>query len=444
MIVRRARNRVRHVCGKVWRLYCLWLVIGGCATPLAAQTNERLFENLEFRFTTPGARSAGMGWTFIGLSDDATAAVSNPAGLSNLLEQEFSLEFSGTKLRHERTGELGAGDTQTFGSFIFTPTFFSYVVPVGRGTISLFRNSVQNFSEQFAFGPREVATRDHPEDGAFGAISVDAQSYGVGGAFVVNRALSVGGSVGVMTLDFASEARSGTPLNQRNGTNTIYNGARWTGAAGVLVKPTRRISVGANFVPRATFTMKTRLFGRFLWTVLDPEGTIVLSGVEKPIDYVIPSRFSIGSSWRVSDAFTVLTDVSRVLYSQRITANFLVVDFIDPEARLSSANFSIRDVSELHAGAEYRMYNPRLTMAFRGGVFTNPDHPLRFERGGNNLDHPADKLLDFRFNTIPSQTNVGVTAGWGMVVRNRVQVDVATTYSKDATELIASMVLRVR
>jgi len=30
------------------------------------------------------------------------------------------------------------------------------------------------------------------------------------------------------------------------------------------------------------------------------------------------------------------------------------------------------------------------------------------------------------------------------VVRNRVQVDVATTYSKDATELIASMVLRVR
>ena len=428
------------------RLRCLLLLAAGltAGSPAAAQTNERLFENLEFRFTTPGARAAGMGWTFIGLADDATAAASNPAGLSNLLEQEFSLEFSGTQLRHERTGELGGGDTQTFGNFVVTPTFFSYVVPMRRGTVSLFRNSVQNFSEHFEFGPRAVATRDHPEDGAFGAISVDAQSYGVGGAFVVNRALSVGGSVSLMTLDFASESRSGTPLNQRNGSNTIYNGARWNSAVGVLLKPAHRVAVGASFVQKTTFTMTTRLFGRFLWTAIDPEGTIVLSGVERPIDYVIPARFSLGSSWRVSNAFTVLADLSRIRYSQRITPNFLVVDFIDPEARLSPANFAIRDVNEVHAGGEYRLYNRRVTMAFRGGIFTNSDHPLRFVRGGNNLDHPADALLDFRFNNIPSRTELGATAGWGIMLRNRVQVDVAATHSRGTTELIASMVLRVR
>src|SRR5262249_45608167 len=188
--------------------------------------------NLDFRFTTPGARAAAMGRTFTGLADDATAAVSNPAGLSNLLEQEFSFEFSGTQLRYQHTGELGVGDVDTFGDAVFTPTFFSYVLPINRATFSFFLNSVQDFSERFLFGPRAVATRDHPEDGAFGTISVKAQNYGVGGAFVVNRYLSVGGSIGVMTLDFASEARSGTPLNQRNGTNTIYNGTEWSGAVG--------------------------------------------------------------------------------------------------------------------------------------------------------------------------------------------------------------------
>lgn len=410
----------------------------------AAQTNERLFENLSFRFTTPGARAAGMGKTFVGLADDATAAVSNPGGLSNLLEQEFSFEFSGTELRHTRTGTLGVGDTQTFASLAFVPTFFSYVVPLNRGTMSFFRNTVQNFHERFAFGPRFVASRDAPEDGAFGAIAVNAESYGFGGAFVVNRSLSVGGSIGVMTLDFASEARSGTPLNQRNGTNTIFNGVGWSGAAGVLFKPVRRVSIGVNYIQGATFTMKTRLFGRFLYTVFDPDGSIILSGDEHLIDYVIPDRVAGGVSWRATDSFTVLADVSRVKYSQRITKNFLVVDFIDPAARLSPANFSIRDVTELHAGAEYRLYNRPVTMAFRGGVFTDPDHPLRFVRGGNNPLHPADALLDFRFNTLAAKVNVGVTAGWGIIFGNRVQLDLAATRSPDATEIVASMVLRVR
>ena len=67
----------------------------------AAQTNERIYEDLDFRFVTPGARAVGMGKTFVGLADDATAAESNPAGMSNLLEQEFSVEFIGTQIKHE-------------------------------------------------------------------------------------------------------------------------------------------------------------------------------------------------------------------------------------------------------------------------------------------------------------------------------------------------------
>lgn len=420
------------------------LVATGLAVAADAQTNERLYENISFRFVTPGARSVGMGKAFVGLADDATAAVSNPAGLSNLLESEFSFEFSGTERRERVTGSLGPGDIQQFGNFVFTPTFFSYVLPLRRFSLSFFRNSVQNFHESFEFAARAVPRREAPEDGAFGQIAVKAENYGVGGAYVANRWLSVGGTFNLTLLDLASEARSGNRLNQRNGTNTIDSGVRVSGSGGVLIKPRRNISIGATYAQGVTFALETELYGRFLYTVFDPDGTIVLTGQKRDVDYVIPTRYSTGISWRAGRALTVLFDVSRIRYSQRVTDRFLIVDFVDPVARVTPANFYVNDVVETHTGAEYRFFPRGTTMAIRGGVFTDPDHPLRFRGGSNNPDHPADALENFRFNTLPSRTTVGGTAGWGMAIKNRVQLDVATSISRDATELVASMVVRIR
>jgi len=46
----------------------------------------------EFSFSNPGARSVGLGGAFAALADDATAAFANPAGLTQLLASEISLE----------------------------------------------------------------------------------------------------------------------------------------------------------------------------------------------------------------------------------------------------------------------------------------------------------------------------------------------------------------
>lgn len=414
------------------------------AGELLAQTNERLYENLDFRFETPGARALGMGRTFVGVADDATAALSNPAGLSNLLEQEFSLEFRGTDMKRRPTASFGAGDSQAFGQFVFTPSFMSYALPFRRATLLLFRSSLQNFKESFEFGPRAVPRREAPEDGAFGTIAVSAENLGVGGAYVINRALSAGGSFNLVSLDLASEARSGTRLNPRNGTNTIASGYRWSGSAGVLFKPRRGVAVGATYLHRSIFPFETRLFGRFLWTQFDPEGSVILTGEARKVDYVIPARYAVGASWRARDELTLALDVSRVLYSQRVTSNFVVVDFIDPAAGLTASNFYVKDVSEIHAGAEYRFYLQRSTMAVRAGLFTDPSHPLRFRSGGNNLAHPANMLLDFRFNTVPDKTDVGATAGGGIALADRVQVDAAVSFVHDQTQFVASLVFRLR
>jgi len=167
------------------------------------------------------------------------------------------------------------------------------------------------------------------------------------------------------------------------------------------------------------------------------------TGDERDTNYVLPDRYSAGMSWRPSNSLTVLGDVSRVNYSQQITDKFLIVDFQDPAAGLSPDNFFINDVYEMHAGMEWRHYGARTTFALRGGAFTDPDHRLRFRSGGNNPDHPADYLLNFRFNTGRSKTDVGVTAGGGVTLLNRVQIDAATSFSPDATDVVVSMVVRL-
>src|SRR5262249_35583244 len=156
------------------------------------------------------------------------------------------------------------------------------------------------------------------------------------------------------------------------------SGVRPSGTGGVLIKAGRGVSLGATYAQGETFHMETELFGRFLYTVVDPEGTVVLTGERRPIDYVIPSRYAVGVSWRASWPLTAVFDLSRIRYSERITKNFLIVDFLDPAAGLTPDNFYVNDVFETHVGAEYRLYVGQTTMALRGGLFTDPDHPLRF------------------------------------------------------------------
>jgi len=413
---------------------------------LGAQTNERMYEDLDFRFVTPGARAVAMGKTFIGLADDATAAVSNPAGLSNLLEQEFSFEFTGTKIKHQRFFPGIEGGLQTFGDTVVTPSFFSYVVPVRRATISVFINSVQDYRESFEIGDRFIPSLGDFEDGSFGSLSAQVNSYGVGGAYVVNRYLSVGGSAMFQSMNMASEARSGTPLNPRNGTNTIDSDLAWSGLAGVLIKPNPRLAIGATYNKGTVFDLETRLFGRFLFTIPTTPPTrtdVVRTGEEREINYVVPDRYAAGVSWRIRNNLTVLADVSHVKYSQQITDKFLVADFQDPAAGLSADNYYINDVVEVHAGAEWRWYGTRRTISVRGGVYSDPDHRLRFKSGGNDPTHPADPLSNFRFNTGRSTTDVGVTGGAGVTLFNRIQIDGAVSFSPDASQLVVSTVVRL-
>ena len=57
-----------------------------------ASAQSSLQVPIQFDFLNPSARSLALGGAFVGLADDATAALVNPAGLIGLTRKEISIE----------------------------------------------------------------------------------------------------------------------------------------------------------------------------------------------------------------------------------------------------------------------------------------------------------------------------------------------------------------
>ena len=78
------------------RFACLVALCLFALPAFAQNTDIESLAGLTFNFRNPGARSLGMGGAFLGLADDATAAETNPAGLTILRQ-------------HRRRGRSGLG-----------------------------------------------------------------------------------------------------------------------------------------------------------------------------------------------------------------------------------------------------------------------------------------------------------------------------------------------
>lgn len=434
------------------------------APPALAQTNERLYEGLDFRFVTPGARAVGMGATFVGLADDATAAASNPAGLSNLQRPEFSLEGIATNVTQTYLVSSRypcASGCQAFGTFGNTavlPSFGSFAVPVGRLSIAGFFNTEQSIDRDFQLSTRSYAPIATPagelprfgQTAENGHVSASVRNFGVGGAWVVNSRVSLGASLVVSHLDLDSyginapgstgspSACPHAPDRSESDTSASVNGP--SAFLGALVKPFSRLSVGVAYYGGVRFPMTTRVCGTFA-TATEVNGQHV--DVMLPTDYTVPSRMAIGAAVKVTREFTVLGEVARVNYSAQLSPNFQVVDFrYDTSSGLSPNNYYYDDVNEYHGGVEYKRIVGAHVVAARAGVFTDPSHSLKFRPNALNGDDTAE-YYEFDVNS-PTGTRFGKTVGAGMTFGNALQVDGAFSFLTDANTFVVSIVRRFK
>ena len=140
-------------------------VILASSGALLAQTNTENSPNIQFNLVVPGARSLAIGGAFLARADDATAAYTNPAGLTALSRPEISIEGRSWGFNHIFTdsGRVDGSEPTGIGTDTISGlrtgeaendvlgfSFFSYVYPASRRwRFAFYRHELANFEARF-------------------------------------------------------------------------------------------------------------------------------------------------------------------------------------------------------------------------------------------------------------------------------------------------------
>lgn len=392
--------------------------LGCVAAPAFAITDEEGNASLQFSFVPPGARALGMGGAFIGLADDATAAYTNPAGLTQLVNKEFSLEYRNARF----STEFIAGDLPQYDSANSREDgigYLSFVMPFENWAIALYRHEFLRYSTEF------IGAEDSAQLRRFDTtIEVKGVNYGGSLAYRFSPTLSAG--VGLAYSEFELDS-----VTARVNNNDEFNAPGAFGAAsrgddddvifnvGMLWKPTDRLSIGAVYRDGGNFEYTS------IAAQLNGQGELVLlEGFPKEdIEFNVPVSYGIGLNYKVTENFGVNFDVARMQYSD-LTENVRSSLLPDgPAADAEVGQLSIDDGTEIRLGAEYVYAEARYPVVIRAGIWRDPEHTIRFQ---GEPTSPAARANAQIFSV--GDDEMHYTLGLGIAFE-KFQLDVAADFS---------------
>jgi long-chain fatty acid transport protein len=406
------QSRLSSTCR--WALCAAGLVL---ALPAAAfaQSGQTAQIPLQFDFLNPGARSLGLGSAFTAVADDATAAFTNPAGLTFILRPEISAEG---RYRNLSTSFLSGGrlsgtpsgsglDTQTGPQYgtstdsAFRPYFVSVVYPIGRLSIAGFRHELvlqnNSFLSQGVFQQAVVGGgvfNNVRAPGLTGTRDIWIDNYGGAVALRVSSKLSVGADVSVYRFSDLSTFAS---LNSSQFGAVDPTSA---GQSSTTVQMGTATSVGVNAGAIATLNSKVRVGAVFRQGVAF-SFTQVNTVPNQPVtsengQFKTPYVAGVGVRLQPSDELSVAIDYDRVGYS-RLTQDFITFQ-VDPS---EVGRVSIANGNEVHVGAEYTLVHMGHTPSLRAGVWFDPNHTVQYASDG------TDSVNDQRLKaTFPAATGI--------------------------------------
>jgi long-subunit fatty acid transport protein len=421
--------------------------------PAFAHAQTSLQIPLQFDFINPGAKSLALGGAFAGLADDATATFANPAGLTQLLGPELSIEIRGTRSispfleRGRLSGTIINEGVDIVQGPIFADStgthvgvgYFAGVYPHRsfRWVVAGYRHELahvdQTFLSQGVFqqDPTEFTSRrDSPQEGV---RNVSITGYGAAGAYKLRQNLSVGAALTLYSFDIDSVFRRfdvdgflGPPdldvefgrSSQRGSDLSVAPTFGFTADRG----PAR---VGIVYRHGASFEFSTQ------------DGDDPLrSGT-----FRVPHTLAVGASVRATPRLVLSGEVTWIDYSR------LIDDFVTDQALATGQqdSFRVDDGTEVHVSGQYALLRQSGSpVRLRVGVWYDPDHSVQFDATRiptTAFDRLFDERLEIALSEGSSQTHV--TGGVGFSITPRLEfnagVDVASRQRLLSTSLIVHL-----
>ncbi len=408
-----------------------------------------------FDLLAPGARSLGLGGAFAAVADDATAAEANPAGQTILTRPEVSVHvrnasydvrfFNPNQLDSVPPPDLpgyspvGPGPIDRYRDSSTKVSFLSFVYPFERFVMSVF---YQNSGALKA--DSQIVTVEPEFDDTFVAgsgVDVEAESFGLSGAFRISDLFSIGASIKHASLDLQSFSSSSVfdfrdldfffP-NAGPYYDEITLGSRVYGTdhditwnLGLLVNPNGKFSAGLVYKKGGDYKFNNQLYVIDVASCANAscaDGNFIGAATRKQT-ISLPDVLSLGVAWRPSDTWLISAQLDRVDYGKLPDGSptgFLFGSTQNPGTGISSLGTE----SVFHLGAEktFLFDAPTLGMkllSVRFGGFTDPDHD-------------SYRALD--------TDDTHYTFGLGTVFGEKLQVDLGAEFSDRVDAVVASAV----
>ena len=445
------------------------LAAAGSASAITTVENN---SSIPFSFSNPGARSLGMGGAFVGAADDATAAYTNPAGLTGLgLEQQIGVEFRRNSFDapFANGGEAGLNPFDLSGvdygeasSDNNALSFISWVLPRENWALALYRHETLDFDASYIADATSFGTSFTNPYAANTALEM--VTWGASFAWDLNEHIAIGGGISYYDFEIDTAITRFDPF-QFDGNNLeaalesrqvqIGDDTDIGYNLGVIFRGSDSFNIGLAYRSAPEFDYQaTNTAGRaFLADEIAPG---IFTGqllANQQVGFKAPDTFSIGFSWRPSDSLTINLDVNRINYSNLsegivspflngpenaltlitqipVTFNGQVLPagsqipgiFATPETIAAASRVQIDSVFEPRLGMEYIFTNMQFPVALRLGTWYEENHTLRFQGELTSTTNTADLGNAVVFST--GSDEMHYSAGLGMVF-SQFQVDAA-------------------
>jgi hypothetical protein len=369
-----------------------WLCLAAVAVsapPCSAQTAfDTGLKRTLFDPSAPDARGLALAGTGIGMPDDATAVITNPAALRLLVRTEIvasaGSRFLDLDLLRGELPQVPSPDDVPFTSV---------------------RDGSYEVAGAFAYPGRRL--------GAGGFYRVRGGSYW----FNSQTWFQYGGSV---AWSIRGDLSVGATLNIDQWTTSGTSGGEQLKPAlhvGVSYSPSSRIHVGAVHRRGVVHTSATQIH--------DP-ATVEVQYREYSLN--LPDVTGAGVGVRVTDRTRILADVSRTRYSQ------LEPGFAAELVPSGDVDVEVADSTELRLAIEQAIAVGNKALLLRGGVWREHAHPLTYLG--------ADPFWQAVFPP-DDEPRVHLTVGIGFS-GEYVGVSVGADLARDFTRMLATAAVRFR